>query len=198
MNHSENYLSIVSCPLVRRFFFLQSQFLIVFHLALVASFDLRSRLVLQVSTPHPSSPIYSFQTANWWQQKPPIPSFFFRRFQTFCHFTISLIFFSFNEFLLGLIFCCWNLEVLSAKVVNLQNLHENSGCWSRVCVLIPAKDWILSQLCDLHLYPMVFIGWVCPGIMTLLWSASSRRKSWRLQIDITNLLFTTCNFWALL
>lgn len=37
------------------------------------------RHVLQVSTPHPSSPIYSFETANCWQQKPPIPSFSFRR-----------------------------------------------------------------------------------------------------------------------
>jgi hypothetical protein len=71
-----------------------------------------------------------------------------------------LIFFSFKEFLLGLILCCWNLKVLSAKVVNLQNLHENSGCWCGVCVLICAKDWILSQLCGFQLYPMVFVGWV--------------------------------------
>ncbi len=124
------------------------------------------RLVLQVSTPHPSSPIYSFETANCWRQKPPIPSFSFRGFQTFCHLTILLIFFSFKEFLLGLILCCWNLEVLSAKVVNLQNLHENRGCWCRVCVLVCAKNWILSQLCGFQLYPTVFVGWVCPGVMT--------------------------------
>ncbi len=134
------------------------------------------RLVLQVSTAHPSSPICSFETANSWWQKPPIPSFSFRRFQTFCHFTILLIFFSFKEFLLGLILCYWNLEVLSAKVVNLQNLHENSGCWCRVCVLICAEDWILSQLCGFHLYPMVFIGWVCPGIMTTLICKFRKKK----------------------
>jgi hypothetical protein len=62
--------------------------------------------------------------------------------------------------------CCWNLEVLSAKVVNLQNLHENRGCWCRVCVLVCAKNWILSQLCGFQLYPTVFVGWVCPGVMT--------------------------------
>ncbi len=77
---------------------------------------------------------------------------------------------------MGLILCCWNLEVLSAKVVNLQNLHENSVCWCRVCVLICAKDWILSQLCGFHLYPMVFVGWVCPGVMTTLICKFRKKK----------------------
>ncbi len=189
MNHSENYLSVVSCPLFRRFFFLQSRFLIVFNLSLVASSDLRSSDWYYKSPLHIQallSTALRLQTVDGKShQFQAFLSGGSRPFATLpiCWYSlVSKSFYWASFCAVGTWKCC--LPKLSTCKIYMRTVVVGVGF-----VLICAKVWILSQWSLLD---------GCVQASWLLWSASSGRKSWRLQIDITNLLFTTCNFWALL
>lgn len=198
MNHSENYLSVVSCPLVRRFFFLQSQFLIVFHLSLVASSDLGSSDWYYKSPLHIQaiwSTALRLQTVN--SKSHQFQAFLSggsRPFATlpFCWYSLVSKSFCWASFCaVGTWKSC--LPKLSTCKIYMRTLVVVVGF---VCKFVPKIEFYHSSVASSFTQWSLLDG--CVQVSWLLWSASSGRKSWRLQIDITNLLFTTCHFWVLL